>query len=121
MEDGLQSTQGSDTVEVLAGDPYERWVANGLMMVVVEPISRTTTFTPTTQVRTIVNTNLRLGPGTNYAVIETIPAGTPGVILDHTNDLNGVFAKGYNWWRVQFDTQVGWMAEELLEEVVSNQ
>src|SRR5512136_2139716 len=41
----------------------ERYVANGIMMVVVEPMTATTTFTPTQAVETKVRIDLRLGPG----------------------------------------------------------
>jgi uncharacterized protein YraI len=58
--------------------------------------------------------NLRLGPGLNYAVLDAIPAWTSGVIQAHENDLNGVYAKGYHWWKVKFSDFEGWMAEPFL-------
>jgi hypothetical protein len=93
----------------------ERFVANGMMMVVVDPMSVSTTFTPTQIVNTSVDANLRLGPGTNYAVLTTIPAGSPGTVLDHLTGLNGVLATSSNWWKVDFgDGQVGWISESVL-------
>ncbi|MGD2157628.1 MAG: phosphodiester glycosidase family protein, partial [Anaerolineales bacterium] len=109
----FESDQATDLQSITGS--FERAVANGLMMVVVEPITKTTTFTPTDHVVTLYNSNVRLGPGTNYAVIDTVPEGTPGVVLDHMNGLNGVLAKNYNWWKVEFpDGIIGWIAESLL-------
>jgi hypothetical protein len=97
-------------------DIVERAVPNGLMMVVVSPGSTSTSFQPGQAV--IVNTsysvNLRLGPGTNYAIREAIPGGTRGVIQAHDGSLNGVLAKDYYWWKVKFGSAEGWMAEKLL-------
>ena len=97
-------------------DIVERAVPNGLMMVIVNPRSTSTRFQPGESV--IVNTsysvNLRLGPGTNYAIREAIPGGTGGVIQAHDGGLNGVLAKDYYWWKVKFGSAEGWMAEKLL-------
>jgi hypothetical protein len=96
----------------------ERPVPNGLMMVVVEPMEVTETFKTGDWVITTVNANLRLGPGTNYPVLVPIGFGEEGQILDHANGLNGVLAKGFNWWKVSFGgDRVGWMAEQLLLRV----
>jgi hypothetical protein len=93
----------------------ERPVANGMMMVVVQPISKSTTFTPGDDVITSQPVQVRLGPGTNYAALSTVSQGTPGVILDHMNQLDGVLAKGAYWWKVQFGSVVGWAPESSLQ------
>jgi hypothetical protein len=116
LKNGQSIDESEKDYELLSAiSSFERAVANGLMMVVVEPISKTFTFTPTDQVVTLYNSNVRLGPGTNYDVITTVPVSTTGVILDHMNGLNGVLAKNYHWWKVEFpEGVIGWIAESLL-------
>ncbi|NUM47664.1 MAG: phosphodiester glycosidase family protein [Anaerolineales bacterium] len=93
----------------------ERYVANGMMMVVVEPMTTSTVFTPTQSVVTTQDANLRTGPGTNYPVINTIATGDNGTVLPHLNNLNGVYATGFHWWYVDFGGgNVGWMSETML-------
>ena len=93
----------------------ERPVADGMMMIVVEPVEKSTKFTTGDPVVALSSTDLRLGPGTNYATLASIPAGTPGVILTHLNNLNGVLAKGSLWWMVYFGAGwVGWAPEVSL-------
>jgi hypothetical protein len=95
----------------------ERYVANGIMMVVVEPMTATATFTPTQVVKTAVVADLRLGPGTNYAVlVGNIPKNTSLVIVPH--ELNGVLAKGSYWWKVDFNGTEGWVKESDLTPAV---
>jgi len=42
-----------------------------------------------------------------------LPAGAQGIVLDHP--LDGIFAKGYHWWKVAFGDQAGWASESVLE------
>jgi len=95
-------------------DGQERWVANGMMMVVVEPMERSTTFWSGDQVEALYAINLHLGPGTNYAAISSVAENAEGVILPHLNYLNGVLAKGTHWWKVDFAGVVGWVDEDAL-------
>jgi hypothetical protein len=97
----------------------QRLVANGLMMVVVEPMEKIERFAPGDEVVTISDANIRLGPGSNYALIATVrDRNLVGTIVEHTNQLDGVFAKGYYWWKVSFTIdgteRVGWIADFLL-------
>lgn len=92
----------------------QRLVANGMMMVVVEPISQSLTFVPGQTVITTTQMDVRLGPDTNYKPIATIAPGTEGVILSPLNNLNGVLAKGSHWWKVGFGDKVGWVTEQSL-------
>lgn len=92
-----------------------RPVANGLMMVEVEPMAVSSLFEPGALVRTTDRVNLRTGPGTNYLVLSEIPPGSDGVVLDHANQLNGVYATGYHWWRVEFNGVQGWIAESFIQ------
>lgn len=104
--DKTESSNSPDLVEPL--------VANGIMMVVVEPLIQSTAFAPYDLVTTTVSTQLRLGPGTNYSVLTTVPANTEGVVLPPMNNLNGVLAKGSYWWKVEFGNSAGWVSEQSL-------
>jgi uncharacterized protein YraI len=55
--------------------------------------------------------NVRSGPGTGYAVIDTLTAGNQGVVLD-----GPVSADGYTWYQLNysFGGYVGWVAGEYL-------
>jgi SH3-like domain-containing protein len=106
------------TPSPVAGPPtpakIERVVANGMLMVVVQPKEQSDRF-QTGQTVSIIDTgevNLRLGPGTNYAPLWVVSPGRQGTILEHP--LNGVLAKGYYWWKIDFDGLVGWVNQDSL-------
>jgi len=96
-------------------DGTERAVANGLMMVDVEPVEKSTSFQIGEGVHTTRPANIHLGPGTNYVAITSVPQSAPGVIQLQLNTLNGVLAKGRNWWYVDFGWITGWVDENALE------
>jgi hypothetical protein len=103
------------------GEAYQRLVANGMMMVVVQPKDQPTEpiFNVGENIRTQIRVNVRLGPGTNYGLIETVDSDTTGVILGDDNGLNGIWAKGYYWWHVMLDgpgsmDTTGWVIEPAL-------
>jgi hypothetical protein len=106
----LQST--SSVVTSPAG--LERTVANGMLMVVVQPAEYSKTYAQGDLVATNTVTDLRLGPGTNYASFADIPSGAQGVILKQLNGLDGVLAKSQNWWYVDFGGVAGWVPEAKL-------
>jgi uncharacterized protein YraI len=85
-------------------------------MVIVQPGAYSTLYKPGDSVTTTVDTDLRLGPGTNYTDFTTIPKGTQGKIADQMNGLNGVFAKSTYWWYIDFgpDIGLGWVPEGAL-------
>ncbi len=83
-------------------------------MIVVEPMIRSGYFTPGERVITATATELRLGPGTNYASLASVPANVSGVIVAHSNQLDGVLAKGTYWWKVSIGGSVGWLPQEAL-------
>jgi hypothetical protein len=118
---GTESDEPATSTRVTQPDQVdavtaERYVANGIMMVVVEPMQVSATFTPTQEVKTAVVADLRLGPGTNYAVlVNNISKNTPLVIVPHP--LDGVLAKGYHWWKVDFNGTQGWMRESDLTHI----
>lgn len=99
-------------IKNVPSDGSERAVANGLFMIRVQPKVQTTTFVPVQLVTTNTTANVRLGPGTNYGVLTSVASGTQGHVVSQS--LNGVQAKGYNWWKVDFSSTVGWVAESLL-------
>ncbi len=96
-------------------DGHERPVANGLTMVVLEPVQKSIEFEVGEPLRTVRAAELRVGPGDNYTAFTTIPVGESGIVLSHINGLNGVHARGTNWWRVGFENKWGWMAEDDLD------
>jgi hypothetical protein len=96
----------------VASGQVERAVANGLMMVVVQPRQQSGRFTAGLHVITLNTALVRLGPGTNYAAFANLQPGSVGVILNHP--LNGVLAKGSYWWKVAIGDIEGWVSEDLL-------
>ncbi len=116
---GINQDGGGSSTMVVNGviknnpsDGSERTVANGMMMVVMQPKTQSTAFQAGDQARTTASSNVRLGPGTNYTALTTVPANTQGVILDHS--LRGIDAKGFSWWKCDFAGTEGWVAESLL-------
>ena len=114
--DGLPLTEEYYTFSPDAtGDILQRLVANGMMMVVVEPRDISPIFTEGEAIRTNSQVNVRLGPGTNYGLIESVDANTTGIIYGKDNGLNGVWAKGYYWWHVLLEVGerdvIGWVIE----------
>jgi hypothetical protein len=101
--------------------PYIEWsvddvqplVGNGMMMVVVEPMGRSGSFRAGQTMTVLQQTSLRLGPGSNYATLITLNPGAQGILQDHS--INGVRAKGYNWWKVAFGEYMGWVRQDHLQ------
>lgn len=60
--------------------------------------------------------NVRSGPGTGFAVVDTLYAGDQGVVLD-----GPVTANGYTWYQLNysFGGYTGWVAGEFLYYVSS--
>jgi hypothetical protein len=94
----------------------EALVANGMMMVDALPMEKAAYLNPGDTLAVLSDTALRLGPGTNYARLATIPTGTPLEILPDMNSLNGVLAKGASWWKVRYGSQEGWAAVWALND-----
>jgi uncharacterized protein YgiM (DUF1202 family) len=89
-----------------------RPVANGYLMAVVQPAAFSKAFHAGTAVTAKAAAEVRLGPGSQYGVAGKVDAGVAGKILAHK--LDGVKAKGDNWWHVQFDGTEGWLPETSL-------
>ncbi len=95
-------------------DGSERPVSNGMMMIVVQPMERSSRFSVDDPVRATSSAGVRVGPGMNYATADSISPSTPGVILDHA--LGGVRASDSYWWRCDFSGLTGWVPETALLE-----
>jgi hypothetical protein len=89
-----------------------RPVANGYLMALVHPAAHSRAFKAGAGVKAATQVELRLGPSTQYGSAGTVAAGDPGEILDHR--LNGIQAKGGNWWLARFGTVEGWVPEKSL-------
>jgi hypothetical protein len=107
--------QSAPSAERSVAATLEPLVGNAWMMVVVEPKVQSSQLVPDQLVMTNQVTELRLGPGTNFALLATLPSGAYGVVLyEHYNDLHGVLAKGAYWQPVKFGTQTGWVRQNAL-------
>ncbi len=95
----------------------QRSVANGLMMVSLQPKLQSSSFATSETVKTVTSSSVRLGPGTNYSALITLPAEQEGLVIEHS--LNGIYAQGKYWWKCKFDSTEGWIAEENLESTMS--
>lgn len=98
-------------------DGHERPVANGLMMVAIEPMERSDSFAPGDLVRATDLLDLSVGPGDNYQTPWDATEGQEGTIVEHRHALQGVLATGNYWWPVDFDGQVGWVQQEDIERI----
>lgn len=103
-----------NALAVAPAKTVERVVANGLMMVVVQPRELSNRFNEGDPVAVAGASQaaVRLGPGTNYATLAYMAQDSQGVVLAHP--LGGVLAKGYYWWKVDFGEMTGWVAEDYL-------
>lgn len=118
--DGLPLTED---YYVYSPDILQRLVANGMMMVVVQPKDTSTDFTEGETIKTNRQVNVRLGPGTNYGLIETVDADITGIIYGKDNGMNGVWAKGDYWWHVLLEIDgrdvIGWVFQPGLTKVLN--
>lgn len=67
--------------------------------------------TYSTEICTVVSdngkgVNLRLGPGTKYGVVKTIPSGSYGMIIQ----------EGDGWWKISVNGYVGYMDTDFLKD-----
>ena len=97
----------------------ERAVANGLMMIIVEPKETSQEFKPGEKIATngVEPVELRLGPGDNYLVWAFLAPATTGVVLENTAGLDGVFASGKYWWMVELGGMTGWVDQAKLSRL----
>jgi hypothetical protein len=111
----VETSAVPSNLEPVAGGGFERYVANGMLMVVVEPMEKSVTFSPNDLIITHEVADIRLGPGSNYEILTTVSGNTGGIILNHSNGLNGALAKGSYWWKVLIAGVEGWVKEGSIE------
>ncbi|NLG73027.1 MAG: phosphodiester glycosidase family protein [Chloroflexi bacterium] len=99
---------------------YERYVANGLMMVYVEPAVTSGLFRPWDDATTRSSSELYLGPGDNFAPFNNVPAGANVTIMPTENGVNGVAARGGIWWKVNYGGIAGWIRQSSLNGGILN-
>ncbi len=109
----------NDKVLNVPSDGRERSVANGYVMVNVQPGAYSRAFSSGQSISLPAEAMLRLGPGTNYGVNANLDEGTAVEIRNHP--LNGVLAKGTHWWNVQSPMLEGWISEEQLSQKTSQE
>jgi hypothetical protein len=102
-----------DTSNLVSVNPdagtLEAMVGNGVLMVAVQPRIQFQTHVANEKITMLYSTNVRLGPGNNYASAGSVSAGRGGVVLAHP--LNGVLATGQVWWKIDFGSITGWIPE----------
>ena len=92
----------------------ERRVGSGVMMIALQPKLSSTLFEPGDAVLNQIGAQVRLGPGTNYALLATLNQVQEGVILHQISNLDGIYAKGTYWWKVDFPSVKGWVSQGSL-------
>ena len=99
-------------VKNVPSDGHERAVGNGNMIALVLAPRRSGSFSAGDKVETKEGGQLRLGPGTNYGVLAEVAGSEAGVIVEHS--LNGIYAKGEQWWQCRLERTEGWLPEAIL-------
>lgn len=95
-------------------DGHERAVANGLMMVAVEPAVRSPRFGEGFEVTVQLPGEVRTGPGPFYPVLQSATPGQTATIVQTAPSLRGVFAGGSYWWKTEVAGELGFLAEQAL-------
>lgn len=120
-DEGLNQDGGGSSTFWLNGevvnrpsDGQERPVANGWVMVRLEPMERSDAFLPGEPVTVSQLADLRLGPGRNFRSYADLQEGDTGSVIHPMNGLEGVLAQGIYWWKVSVDGLEGWVDEAAL-------
>lgn len=100
-------------IKNVPSDGSERATYNGLMMIKVYSKAQSTTFNTGDNVIAPSGASVRLGPGDQYGVTATASTGEEATISDES--LNGIFAKGTNWWKVEYAGVSGWVEEGAIQ------
>lgn len=115
QDGGGSSTLWVDgTIRNRPSDGNPRPVGNGWMMIVLEPAQRSQLFDEGFRTWLQRSTDLRTGPGTDYPTVHALPAGQEVVISNTLADVQGVYARGAYWWRVNLGDDEGWIAQDTL-------
>ncbi len=97
----------------------ESFVGNAIMMVSVQPPLKSRSFNVNDSIKTISRADIRLGPGSDYSSIKSIPIFSDVEITASMNNLNGIYTKGSFWWYVTYKEIKGWIAEDNLAGGIS--
>jgi hypothetical protein len=118
---GLNQDGGGSSTMVVNGrvvntpsDGWERPVANGLLMMALEPAVRSNRFEPGFDVVLQIPTAVRLGPGETQPVGGFFDVGAYATIAAAPPGLQGAFAQGSFWWKVQSGQELAWIPEQAL-------
>jgi hypothetical protein len=95
-------------------DGRERWVANGLMMVAVEPAHRSRRFDDGFGVAVQLPGEIRSGPGLSFPSLNAVTAGEEVRVTQTASGLRGIFSGGSYWWKVEAGAGTGYLAEQSL-------
>ncbi|HSQ25854.1 MAG TPA: phosphodiester glycosidase family protein [Anaerolineales bacterium] len=89
----------------------ERAVANSWMMISTQPAEWSNRYQNGQEIFVSDSQGLtiRSGPGDHYSQISVVPSQSGGLVLAHP--LNGVFSRGFYWWKVEFGGVQGWAIE----------
>ena len=98
-------------------DGSERATNNGMMFCLWEPAPFNSTFTTGQLVKTSLAGQIRQGPGSNFPVFTNTTANQSGTILGHP--LNGINAKGENWYYWQSGSITGWTSDSQLSDILN--
>ncbi len=98
----------------LPSDGRERGVANGLMMVAVEPALRSGRFAEGFDVTVQASGEVRTGPGPSFPVLQTTAPGETVRIAQTASSLLGVFTDGSYWWKTEVAGELGFLPEQSL-------
>lgn len=94
-------------------DGHPRAVANGFLLARVHDPETSTDYQSGGRVTsTSLITDLRLGPGSHYGVVASVPPDREGTVIEHA--MNGIQAKGANWWYCRFGRIEGWVSSRQL-------
>lgn len=101
----------------------QRRIPNGLAMVAVQPMKTSTRFAPVegaVAFQVLRGLQVRQGPGRNYPLLAYVPynpaAPALGLVIPHSNHLDGVYATGSYWWYVEINGQRGWVDQAQITD-----
>ncbi len=120
---GVNQDGGGSSTMVINGevmnmpsDGNERSVANAMMMIALRPKVQSSRFAPGDLTVTNSEAKIRLGPGSNYYMLTRVPKGEVVAIAEDPAGVNGVLAKGTNWWKVSYRDVIGWIQDDALAD-----